>query len=152
MAALNEAMFESNANPKAILETVKTLLMNEPNNHSSTDKLFNDHFDFVLNSIVPMDKPIPLWTSSDVSKAAFDALIRESPHCSWKAHKRVIPIIIANVQPKSLPQMGSMESNMAQYASIRGEEVISATAEVDVRLSLLALLEGASAHDLFVND
>ena len=44
-----------------------------------------------------------------------------------------------------------MESNMLSYASVRGEEVIPSTGEVDVRLAMLALLEGTyvRVYDFF---
>ena len=35
---------------------------------------------------------------------------------------------------------------MLSYASVRGEEVIPSTGEVDVRLAMLALLEGPYAR------
>ena len=35
-----------------------------------------------------------------------------------------------------------MESNMLNYAAIRGDEVIPCSGEVDTRLAMLALLEG----------
>ena len=40
----------------------------------------------------------------------------------------------------------SMESNMLNYAAVRGDEVIPFSGEVDTRLAMLALLEGKCVH------
>jgi len=45
------------------------------------------------------------------------------------------------VQPKKGPEPNSAEANLQSYASVRGEEAIPSTGEVDVRLMLLTLLE-----------
>lgn len=69
-------------------------------------------------------------------------LIRSCNKQAWKWHKRTIPLIIGNIQPKSGPAPGTYEANMASYTSIRGEEAIPNYVEIDVRLAMLALLEG----------
>ena len=81
------------------------------------------------------------WSPHSVLKAAFEVLIRQCPTQEWANHNRVFDVIIPQIQPKKGPEAGSAEANMQSYASVRGEEILPSAGEVDVRLSLLTLLE-----------
>ena len=81
------------------------------------------------------------WSPHSVLKAAFEVLIRQCPTQAWANHNRVFDVIIPQIQPKKGPEAGSAEANMQSYASVRGEEILPSAGEVDVRLSLLTLLE-----------
>lgn len=146
LAALNDVIADSDE-AITMLQAALNLVSNHSNDqknandsHYPTLKLFSQHFEYILNTIVPDN--IPSWTPSDVAKGTFEALVRECPRWAWKYHQKVIQVILHNVQPKSGPAPGSVEANMASYMAIRGEEAIQTTAEIDIRLSLLALLEG----------
>jgi hypothetical protein len=138
LAVLQDLMIESSASSESIVDEIQAKLSSS----YPTFKIFSHHFDSILSSIVPADKPIPTWSSSDFPRAALEVLVREATQAAWKAYSRVIAIILENIQPKAGPASGSVEANMASYAAIRGDEAIPSVAEVDVRLSLLALLEG----------
>eukprot|EP00597_Dinobryon_sp_UTEXLB2267_P018080 CAMPEP_0201114058 /NCGR_PEP_ID=MMETSP0812-20130820/78180_1 /ASSEMBLY_ACC=CAM_ASM_000668 /TAXON_ID=98059 /ORGANISM="Dinobryon sp., Strain UTEXLB2267" /LENGTH=977 /DNA_ID=CAMNT_0047377649 /DNA_START=1245 /DNA_END=4175 /DNA_ORIENTATION=+ len=86
----------------------------------------------------------PRWEAKSSGKAAFEALIRNSASAAWAYHALVLPVFCNQVQPPVKPAAGSAEANMQSYAAQRGEEVLPNTVSesVDVRLALLALLEG----------
>jgi dynein assembly factor 5 len=84
-----------------------------------------------------------LWAFNSPQKCAFEVLIRECPKYSWQHSAEVIKIITDYVQPKKGPAEGSAEAHTQSYAAQRGEEVFPETlGEIDIRLSMLALLEG----------
>ena len=66
---------------------------------------------------------------------------RPAPRRSPLYHSYLHPTLPPQVQPKKGPEPNSAEANLQSYASVRGEEVIPSTGEVDVRLMLLTLLE-----------
>ena len=83
------------------------------------------------------------WLFNSPSKCAFEVLIRECPKYSWHYCADVITIIAEYVQPKKGPAEGSAEAHLQSYAAQRGEEVFPETlGEIDIRLSMIALLEG----------
>ena len=113
------------------------------------------HFKFLFCSIVRAAHPLtsnaellrafhPHWEARSSGKAAFEVLIRVCPSEAWAHHKAVIPIFCNQVQPPAKPAAGTAEANALSYAAQRGEEVIptSVSDHIDVRLSLLVLLEG----------
>ena len=113
------------------------------------------HFNFLFCSIVHTAHPLssdveflrsfhPHWESRSSGKAAFEVLIRDCPGEAWAHHRAVIPIFCNQVQPPAKPAAGTAEANALSYAAQRGEEVIptSVSDHIDVRLSLLVLLEG----------
>lgn len=108
-----------------------------------TSSFVSNHFEYILMTIHPLNRtPAVTFTSSDVTKVAFEILVNLCPRKAWKFHEEVIKIIISHLQLKNEPVAGSYEANMASYASIRGEENIPSINDIDVRLSMLALLEG----------
>jgi dynein assembly factor 5 len=84
----------------------------------------------------------PNWDPHSPAKAAFDVLVGQCPLEAWRCHLAVVSVITLQVQPKTGPAANSAEANALSYAAQRGEELIALTTDVDVRLSLLALLEG----------
>eukprot|EP01034_Spumella_vulgaris_P021360 gene21362-27390_t len=109
--------------------------------------LLATHFDFIFNTVTKSSSQTvvtvsPNWDPHSPAKSAFDVLIRLCGPEAWKCHLAVVSVIALHVQPKSGPAAGSTEANALSYAAQRGEEVIALTTDVDVRLSLLALLEG----------
>jgi len=81
------------------------------------------------------------WTASSPAKAAFDVILRQLPVSVWELHTRCMPVIFRQVQPPERLDKDSPEGIAATYAAQRGEEDIPELKDVDVRLSLLALLE-----------
>jgi hypothetical protein len=81
------------------------------------------------------------WDSNSSSKAAFEILINNSYKTCWQHIDFILPIFKHQVQPKKQPQQNSSEAIALSYAAQRGEEPIPNSGDVDVRLSLLALLE-----------
>jgi dynein assembly factor 5 len=124
----------------------------------SLSALLKSHFEYIFCSIVKPNNPElfrkgdysqyltinPKWESKSPSKAAFEKLLYHCPSESWAQHAFVIPIFKNQVQPPKQPVTGSAEANALSYAAQRGDEIIPTTVNehVDVRLSLLALLEG----------
>ena len=78
------------------------------------------------------------WDPYDHNKAAYDVLIRACTRAAWENYEKVLPIIYQQVQPPEYRKNTPYEDHLAQT----GQEVIKDGPEVDVRLSLLALLEG----------
>ena len=78
------------------------------------------------------------WEPSSPDKAAYDVLIRACPRAAWENYEQVLPIIYQQVQPAEYRKNTHYEDYLAQT----GQEIINDGPEVDVRLSLLALLEG----------
>eukprot|EP00981_Chlorochromonas_danica_P000674 scaffold146_cov171-Ochromonas_danica.AAC.23 len=96
-----------------------------------------------LEDIVNSEDFHPHWEVSSANRIAFVELIRLCPTLGWKYHKVLLPLFQKHCQPQPGPATGSMEANMATYASQRGEEVIAPNrGDLDVRLGLLASLEG----------
>ena len=86
----------------------------------------------------------PCWDINSPAKAAFEVLIRKCPTESWSRQAVVLPVFRNQTQPPVALVPDTAEANAANYAACRGENYIpSSIAElVDVRMSMLALLEG----------
>jgi dynein assembly factor 5 len=86
----------------------------------------------------------PRWEATSPGKAAFEALIRNSASAAWAFLPLVLPVFVNQVQPPGRPAEGSAEAHMQAYQAQRGEQggPDSVARAVDVRLALLALLEG----------
>lgn len=82
------------------------------------------------------------WVAGSSKKSAFEVLLRASPRLAWRFHAQVLPAIVAQVQPTKNLDPASSEAIAIGYAAQRGEEPVPVAGEVDVRLALLALLEG----------
>jgi hypothetical protein len=91
----------------------------------------------ILETLCPKDKVVA-WQSSSHIKSAFEVLVSICPRKAWENHINILPIIYAQIQP----EVKSAPDPVADYLAQRGEEVIPDNPEVNVRLSLLALLEG----------
>lgn len=76
-------------------------------------------------------------------KGAFEVLLQECPATAWEWKHFTVPIILAHIQPPVMLDQNTPEAHLRSYAAQRGEEdVFAAVGEVDVRLSLLCVLEG----------
>jgi len=124
------------------------------------NQFLSAHYQFIFNSIVLTKGASirdafstsagdwkgfsPAWESASPSKAAFEVLIRKCPTASWAHQEVVLSVFLNQVQPPTPLTPDSAEANAQNYAAVRGENFIpSSVAElVDVRMSLLALLEG----------
>lgn len=81
------------------------------------------------------------WEASTPHKAAFEVLVTVCNRATWQNMNIIHPFLKKQAQPKEQPAANSPEANMQSYASQRGEENIPSLAEVDVRLSILLILE-----------
>lgn len=136
-------------------------LTSQLDNHSNTvtERLeaLESYFAYILKTIAPTfvgvdstEGDIELWDSRHPSKGAFDVLLRELPFAAWKHQHLVLPIVIHHVTPAPRADKDSDEAIAASYAAQRGEEEIPDLSDVDIRLSMLASLEGmirAGAED-----
>lgn len=125
-----------------------------------SEHLIDKHFGFIFQYIVlgkeegalnleavrvaVVDVPYnPHWDVTSASRIAFIELLHSCGALGWAYHEILLPIIQRQTQPTAGPANGSMEANIQSYASQRGEEVIGANrGEIDVRLGLMAALEG----------
>ena len=130
---------------------------------TSVSQLLKTHFEFIFGNIIRVSVPLssdgevlknlnPRWEARSSGKAAFEVLVRDCPGEAWARQRAVVPVFRNQVQPPVKPAAGTPEANALSYAAQRGEEVIptSVNDHVDVRLSLLVLLEGfirAGAED-----
>jgi hypothetical protein len=129
---------------------------NQASQASLIDSLMSTHFLVLLKAVCYPELqqqqllerstwdglPALQWTAGNPSKCAFDVLVRSSIRSTWKNHDVIMQkILIPQVQPKARPSEGSAEAIQTSYAAQRGEEAIPTLSEVDIRLSLLLLVE-----------
>jgi hypothetical protein len=133
--------FTNNKLAKDIDESISNLSKDQLTDTNKMNNLISKNFMAILNIIAPADVKLE-WTPHSPCKSAFESLVRECPKMSWKCHGNVLPIILSQLKSKPKPEKDSTEANMQNYLAIKGEEKVIATGEVDIRLSLLALLEG----------
>lgn len=105
-------------------QTVNAISVRPVHTHYELErkKLFSHTFDHFLNLVYSNLRPF--------SSQSFPPSSPSSPRFSLF------------LNPQLLLYSASAEANMLSYAAVRGEEAMPSSGEVDVRLSLLALLEG----------
>lgn len=83
------------------------------------------------------------WNGYSCQKAAIEILIYFCPLQAWKYYSLVFKVIIPLVQPPQQPAPNSLEANLKDYAAQRGDDsILPNFGDVDIRISLLMLLEG----------
>ena len=113
------------------------------NNFTSSnekDKFIKKHFRDIVLKFINFSK----WDEYEPVISAFEVLINEFTASSWQNHDLVLPIIISNSKPEK-EELSVAKQNELKYASVRGEEDFSNRKNIDIRLALLAIMEGLLA-------
>lgn len=146
--------FESDTVPDVARTELVRLASVSLNNQSAGEvpKMLASHFSAILNLIlatgilVPGNGPnemVPIWinwTGHSARKAAFEILIRECPAAAWAHSGLILPVMCKLTRAKPRPAEDSEEAIAAKYNAMSGHETL--TGEVDIRVSMIALMEG----------
>ncbi len=151
------------ASGKSDAEQEGTLSSDQPPVHAKIQAVFSLHFFSLLEMILahsPQDTTNGAgddgggsvrWGPHDASRAAFEQIIRASPAQAWEHHKRILEVVVPQVQLPPLLAEESTEGIAKNYKAVAGDtDAFEAGQEANVRLSLLAVLESwvrEGSHD-----
>lgn len=146
--------FESDSVPdfaKAELIKLASVSLSEPV-HTEVPKMLAVHFSAILNLVLAFGVLLPgkapsemvpiweTWTGHSGRKAAFEILIRECPAAAWAHAGLILPVLIKLTKAQARPAEDTEEGITAKYNAMSGHETL--TGEIDIRVSMIALMEG----------